>query len=86
MSGIDDLITTVTKYRTEDGQIFDTLAAARTQALSLASGRDYQRLLQAINIADLLDAGDITLAQFNNNRTQLSALLRWLVRKARGSE
>lgn len=83
MATIDDFITTVPRYRTEDGQEFATLAEARTYALKLITGRFEGRLLQALNLAEQLEAGDVTLAQFNANRVALAALLRLLVKRIR---
>jgi BioD-like phosphotransacetylase family protein len=83
MALIDDFITTVTRYRTEDDQEWATLADARTHALQIISGRFIARLARALEIADQLEAEDISLEDFNAIREELAVLLRRLVRRIR---
>lgn len=77
----DLLITPIRRYKTEDGQDFATIEEARLHAAELMEEGRRALLQQALTIADLLAAGDITLNQFNNNRMDMAKLLRALVRR-----
>lgn len=77
-------ITVIRKYVTEDGQEFIDRAQAVAHQVSISGNRALQLMKTALDTADLLEAGNITLAQFNNNRPQFVALLRKLVAIGRG--
>lgn len=77
----DLLITQIRRYKTADGQEFATIEEARLHAAELMGEGRRALLQQALTIADLLEAGDITLNQFNNNRLDFARLLRALVRR-----
>lgn len=77
-------ITVIRKYVTEDGQEFIDRAQAVAHQVSISGNRALQLMKTALDTADLLEAGNITLAQFNNNRPQFVALLRKLGAIGRG--
>lgn len=77
-------ITVIRKYVTEDGQEFIDRAQAVAHQVSISGNRALQLMKTALDTADNLEAGNITLAQFNNNRLQFVALLRKLVAIGRG--
>ena len=77
----DLLITPIRRYKTADGQEFATIEDARLHAAELMEEGRRALLQQALTISDLLDAGDITLNKFNNNRLDFARLLRALVRR-----
>lgn len=77
-------ITVIRKYVTEDGQEFIDRPQAVAHQVSISGNRALQLMKTALDTADLLEAGNITLAQFNNNRPQFVALLRKLVAIGRG--
>lgn len=77
----DLLITPVQRFRTDDGQEFATIGEARAHAVTLMQDARMAKLQTALDVAGLLEQGNISLAQFNARRDELAALLRWLVKR-----